>query len=95
MDTYPDYVKATIPTLRDAVPLKRLGTEAEVSAAIVYLLSPAAAFTTGITLAIDGAAPLYPHTFPIPNHDASEPYDGFHRSDFPAFLRPLVFGDEG
>lgn len=94
MDTYPDFVKATIPALKDAVPLKRLGTEAEISAAIVYLLSPAAAFTTGITLAIDGGAPLYPHTFPIPDHDASEPFDGFHRSDFPDFLRPLVFGED-
>jgi len=32
----------------------RLGTESEVSAAICFLLSPGAAFITGVTLAIDG-----------------------------------------
>jgi citronellol/citronellal dehydrogenase len=32
----------------------RLGTESEVSAAIVFLLSPGAAFVTGVTLAVDG-----------------------------------------
>ena len=41
--------------LKRHVPLRRLGTEAEVSAAIVFLLSPAAAFITGVTLRVDGA----------------------------------------
>ncbi|MBP8264520.1 MAG: SDR family oxidoreductase, partial [Pseudomonas sp.] len=40
MDTYEGAFKAVIPTLREHVPLKRIGTESEVSAAIVYLLSP-------------------------------------------------------
>lgn len=95
MDTYPDYVKATIPGLRDAVPLKRLATEAEISAAIVFLLSPAAAFVTGITVAVDGGAPLYPANFPIPDHDESPVYDGFHRSEIPDFLRDLFPGGRG
>ena len=41
MDTYEGAFKAVIPTLREHVPLKRIGTESEVSAAIVFLLSPA------------------------------------------------------
>ena len=86
METYPDYVKATIPALREAVPLKRFGTEAEVSAAICFLLSPASAFTSGVCLEVDGAAPLYPHNFPIPDHTNSPIYDGFHRSQPPSFL---------
>ncbi len=40
MDTYEGAFKAVIPTLREHVPLKRIGTESEVSAAIVFLLSP-------------------------------------------------------
>ena len=51
MDTYGGAMKALIPQLKAHVPLQRLGTEAEVSAAIVFLLSPAAAFISGITRA--------------------------------------------
>lgn len=90
MDTYPDYVKATIPSLRENVLMKRLGTEAEISAAVCFLLSPAAAFITGQTLAVDGGAPLYPGNFPIPDHDAAEVFNGFHRSSIPDFLREYV-----
>src|SRR5258705_61354 len=43
--------------LHTAVPLQRLGTESEVSAAITFLLSPAAAFISGTVLRVDGAAP--------------------------------------
>lgn len=41
MDTYEGAFKAVIPTLREHVPLKRIGSESEVAAAIVFLLSPA------------------------------------------------------
>ena len=42
---------------RGTCPPRRLGTEAEVSAAIVFLLSEAAAFVSGACLRVDGAAP--------------------------------------
>ncbi|MFO7567037.1 MAG: SDR family oxidoreductase [Enhygromyxa sp.] len=90
METYPDMVKAMIPTLAKAVPLKRLGTEAEVAGAICFLLSPAAAFITGTTLRVDGAAPNMPHHWPMPDHDKSLPFDGFHRSTLPEDLRRLT-----
>ena len=95
MDTYPDYVKATIPQLRENVLLKRLGTESEVSAAVCFLLSPAASFITGETLSVDGGAPLYPGNFPIPEHDTSEAFNGFHRSSIPEFLREYVEKGQG
>jgi citronellol/citronellal dehydrogenase len=57
MDTYPDYMKPYLKRLHTAVPLQRLGTESEVSAAICFLLSPAAAFVSGSVLRVDGAAP--------------------------------------
>ena len=90
MDSYQGAVKAIIPRLRDHVPLRRLGTEAEVSAAITFLLSPAAAFITGITLAIDGGAPLCTAMFPGADHDRSQPFEGFHRA-----VTPAVLGGEG
>ena len=87
LDTYSGPVKAMIPKLRDAVPLKRLATEAEVSAGICFLLSEAAAFITGTTLSIDGGAPLAPHHWPMPDHENSKAYDGFHRAVVPEILR--------
>jgi len=49
-------LKALTPRMLESVPLMRFGTEAEVSAAVCFLLSPGAAFITGATLRVDGAA---------------------------------------
>lgn len=87
MDTYPDYIKETIPKLKHHVVLKRLGTESEIAASICFLLSEAASFMTGVTLEVDGGAPLYPAAFPVPYHRASKPYDGFHRAVTPECLQ--------
>ena len=88
MDTYGGAMKALIPQLKAHVPLQRMGTEAEVSAAIVYLLSPGAAFISGITLQIDGAASLgKPNVWPLAKHDKSTPFDGFHRAVTPEVLK--------
>lgn len=56
-DTYPEWMQPFLRMLHRAVPLQRLGTESEVSAAVVFLLSPAAAFISGTVLRVDGAAP--------------------------------------
>ena len=86
LDTYEGPVKSMIPKLREAVPLKRLATEAEISAAIVFLLSEAAAFITGETLKVDGGAPLASQLWPTPDHDRSTPFEGFHRAHAPKIL---------
>jgi citronellol/citronellal dehydrogenase len=86
MDTYSGSAKALIPKLREAVPLKRMATEAEVSAAICFLLCDAAAFITGTTLAVDGGAPLASSLWPMPDHDRSRPFEGFHRAEVPKVL---------
>ena len=44
LDHYPPEMKEHIRSLPKHVPLGRLGTESEVSAAICFLLSPAASF---------------------------------------------------
>ncbi|MBI3101878.1 MAG: SDR family oxidoreductase [Burkholderiales bacterium] len=88
MDSYGGAVKALIPQLRQHVPLRRLATEAEISAAIVFLLSPGAAFITGITVQIDGAASLGSAVFPSLDHQRSQPFEGFHRAQPPEVLKP-------
>lgn len=95
MDTYEGAFKAVIPTLREHVPLKRIGTESEVSAAIVFLLSPAAAFISGSTLRIDGAASLGSRAWPLHKASHSESYNGFHRAYLPDVLKdkPLKDGE--
>jgi len=87
MDTYEGAFKAVIPTLREHVPLKRIGTESEVSAAIVFLLSPAAAFISGSTLRIDGAASLGGRAWPMHKAQHSESFNGFHRAYLPDALK--------
>lgn len=58
------------------IPAKRLGTPAEISAAVCFLLSPAAAFISGETLKVDGAASLYGSVgWEIPDHKNIPAYD--------------------
>ena len=87
MDTYEGAFKKVIPTLREQVPLKRIGTESEVSAAIVFLLSPAAAFISGSTLRIDGAASLGGRAWPLHPAQHGEAFNGFHRACLPDVLK--------
>jgi citronellol/citronellal dehydrogenase len=87
MDTYGGAIRGMIPRLKAHVPLRRLGVEAEVSAAIVFLLSPGAAFVTGVTLPIDGGAPLGSDIFPLGETARSAPFDGFHRAATPDVLK--------
>jgi len=90
LDTYDGMAKALIPKLKQHVPMRRLATESEISAAICFLLSPGAAFITGITLAIDGGAPLSSPLFPLMEHQNATPFNGFHRATLPEVLRPDV-----
>jgi len=87
MDTYSGAVRAMIPALKKAVPLARMGTESEVSAAICFLLSEGAAFISGSTLRVDGAAPHATVLWPMSEHDKAPPFDGFHRATLPEVLR--------
>jgi citronellol/citronellal dehydrogenase len=95
MDHYPPEAGPMLREMRATVPAGRFGNEAETSAAIVFLLSPAASFISGSVLRVDGArpqvrmgwgqvaAPLEAQT-----RDAVKPFDGFHR-----YVTPKVFQD--
>lgn len=87
MATYPVEMRPRLAAMWRQVPLKRLGTESEVSAAIVFLLSEAASFISGACLRIDGAVPNARSNWPLPDHDRSEPYYGFPLESPPAFLK--------
>ena len=86
-DTYTPEAKAKILEFPPTVPLQRYGTEAEISSAIVYLLSPAAAYITGSCVRVDGGAPNFrPSTWKLQPCRNNVPFEGFHRSVLPELL---------
>jgi citronellol/citronellal dehydrogenase len=87
MDNYPPAMKEMILGLPKSVPLNRFGTESEVSAAIVFLLSPAAAFISGACLRVDGAAPNAKRVWPMVGSGPNAAFNGFHLAETPAVLR--------
>ncbi len=88
LDTYDDEHTAFIQSkVWRGIPLQRFGTESEVSAAIVYLLSPAASFVTGTTLRVDGGAPnARQGWWDLKENSHNEPFNGFHRAVVPDIL---------
>ena len=86
MDTYEGAFKEQIPKLKGYCPLGRLGTESEISAAVCFLLSDAAAYITGTELRIDGGVPLGNRSIDLPATDRSRPFDGFHLARTPKVL---------
>ncbi len=73
---YPPEMKTFLEQIRQDTPAKRYGTEAEVSAAVTFLLSPAAAYISGEIMKVDGAGSLWRKTWTIPDHQAIAPYLG-------------------
>ncbi len=95
MDHYPPEAGPMLREMRETVPAGRFGNEAETSAAIVFLLSPAASFISGSVLRVDGARPQVRMGWgqvaapvSVQDRDAVKPFDGFHR-----YVTPKVFQD--
>ena len=93
MDHYPPEAGPMLREMRETVPAGRFGNEAETSAAIVFLLSPAASFISGSVLRVDGARPQVRMGWgqvaapaEAQSRDAVKPFDGFHR-----YVMPKVF----
>ena len=96
MDHYPADAGPMLREMRNTVPLGRFGNEAEVSAVVVFLLSPAASFISGEVVRVDGARPQvrmgWPMQVPgeeVRQREAVKPFEGFHRA-----VVPKVFQDQ-
>lgn len=87
LGTYSAEFQERLKTRRTHIPYYRLGTEAEVSACICFLLSPASTYVTGLVLQVDGGLRLAKHNWPVPEHRAIAPYDPFGQSARPEFLK--------
>lgn len=89
-DTYAPEAKSKILEFPPTVPMQRFGTESEISAAIVFLLSPAAGYITGSCLRVDGGAPNARSTWKLQPAKLSTEFNGFHRAVLPELLRSKV-----
>ena len=88
-DRYPERAHDVLRNVKSRIPLKRHGTESEIAGAIVYLLSEAAAYITGATLRIDGGLHNNgkANFYEVPDHDKSQPYNGFPLYRVPDVLK--------
>lgn len=91
-DTYEPEAQADILKFPATIPAQRYGNVAEMSGAIVYLLSPVASFITGTCIRVDGGAPNARPCWnpPTPRTetpaDKSLPFNGFHLDQPPKLL---------
>lgn len=86
-DTYTAEAQKEILKFPTRIPAQRYGTVSEISAAITFLLSPAAAFISGSCIRVDGAAPNARTCYmDLEEHDKSEPFNGFHLDEQPKLL---------
>ncbi|KTE04389.1 2,4-dienoyl-CoA reductase [Sphingopyxis sp. H038] len=69
------------------IPMQRVGTVSEVSAAISFLLSPGAAFITGTCLRVDGGGPNARRHLKLEPHGNSPRFQGFHLDSTPDLFR--------
>jgi citronellol/citronellal dehydrogenase len=78
LKTYPEAVRAGLASVARETPSNRMGTEGEIAASVIFLLSPAAAYISGATLKVDGASSLYRlQGYAIPDHEPWEKYSAF------------------
>jgi citronellol/citronellal dehydrogenase len=89
LDRYPERAHDVLRNVKGRVPLKRHGTESEIAGAIVYLLSPAAAYVTGIGLRVDGGLHNNAKSsfYEVPDHRRSKPFNGFPLYRVPDVLK--------
>ncbi len=78
LKNYDESIRSMLGQIAKEIPAGRMGTESEIAAAIIFLLSPASSFTSGATLRVDGAGSLYhPQGFVIPEHESWPGFTAF------------------
>ncbi len=87
MGTYNAQFQQRLKARRRQIPSQRMGTEAEVSASICFLLSKAAAYITGVVLPVDGGLRLAKHLHAVPEHQSMPAFDPFGKTALPDFLK--------
>ena len=91
-DTYEPEAQKEILKFPPTIPAQRYGNVAEMSGAIVFLLSPVASFITGSCIRVDGGAPNARNCWNPPSPrtgtpgDKSHPFGGFHLDARPKLL---------
>lgn len=75
----PEFARQAIPQMHRVIPAKRMGDEDEISSGIVFFLSPAASYTTGACLCIDGGSSLNTKLYVLKDHQNMPPQNAFHR----------------
>ena len=79
MLTYPKEIQEYSVEITKSQPSGRMGTESEVAAAVVFLLSPASTYIRGETIRVDGGESFQKERLlPVGKHDGTTPFNGFH-----------------
>lgn len=92
LHNYPEPVRKQAREVFTSGPAGRPGTESEVSAAVCFLLSPAAAYISGATLRVDGGSSLSKDSMlPLGRGPAMPTFSAFHlECDVPEVFKDLV-----
>ena len=88
LDRYPEADWPALMNITRRVPLGRHGTAAEISAMVVFLLSPMAAYTTGADFRVDGGIHNGAGSFLFQPGEPrnGQTFNGFHRDQPPQLL---------
>ncbi len=89
MDHYDESYRQVLRSLPGKVPLQRFGTEAELAAAVVFLLSEASCFVNGAVIRVDGGVPTARHSWTLPPASQTLVYQGF-----PQYQPPTMLGQD-
>lgn len=91
MDSYGDeFANHVIPQMRGTIPSSRMGDEDEISSVITFLLSPAASYTTGACICVDGGSSLNTKLFGLKEHDRMPEQKAFHRAVKPMAVQRMM-----
>ncbi|KAE9036868.1 hypothetical protein PR001_g8624 [Phytophthora rubi] len=77
VENYPSGAEMFEYAAEKATAAKRMGSVEEVSASVLYYLSPAGSYVTGDTMHVDGGWHLMGPLLDVPPHENNHPYDEF------------------